>query len=263
MSMKAFSPETSAQLKYYVYALVDPRRPAKDTRHIFYVGKGKGQRCFQHAKGKIKPVADRPDPKLDRIAKIHDATEADPLIRIIAHGLSNDEALELESILIGLLRTDGNKVSGHHGDRYNLTAEEAEGRYANPMSEKDLGHRVLLVNLNGNPMVGAPAYPGIVPKDMKRRTLGKWNIGESNARRVEYVAGVYRQLIMTVYKVEQRANGRGAYYQTAMENGKRRVVFRGERDFAKEELWGNRRVLRGGEVLTKFIRTPWKRVGQW
>lgn len=38
-----FTPEVESRLQYYVYALVDPR-----TDQIFYVGKGVGNRVFQH-----------------------------------------------------------------------------------------------------------------------------------------------------------------------------------------------------------------------
>ena len=43
--IKAFDQQTIESLAYYVYALMDPR----DNR-IFYIGKGKGNRIFQHAK---------------------------------------------------------------------------------------------------------------------------------------------------------------------------------------------------------------------
>ena len=43
--IKGFSQRSIESLAYYVYALVDPR----DNR-IFYIGKGKGNRIFQHAK---------------------------------------------------------------------------------------------------------------------------------------------------------------------------------------------------------------------
>ena len=47
-------------LGYYVYALVDPR-----DRKIFYIGKGKGNRIFQHAEAAL--VENTSDLKLDTI----------------------------------------------------------------------------------------------------------------------------------------------------------------------------------------------------
>lgn len=41
--IKSFSSKTKEALKYYVYVYSDP-----DTKEPFYVGKGKGNRAFQH-----------------------------------------------------------------------------------------------------------------------------------------------------------------------------------------------------------------------
>ena len=41
-----FSPEISQKLMFYVYRLVDPRNG-----ETFYVGKGVGNRVFQHSSG--------------------------------------------------------------------------------------------------------------------------------------------------------------------------------------------------------------------
>ena len=46
--MDKFAPEVIERLKWYVYRLVDPR-----SGETFYVGKGKGNRVFQHAKGAL------------------------------------------------------------------------------------------------------------------------------------------------------------------------------------------------------------------
>ena len=44
-----FSDETAERLGYYVYRLIDPRNG-----RTFYVGKGKGNRVFEHIKCALK-----------------------------------------------------------------------------------------------------------------------------------------------------------------------------------------------------------------
>ena len=44
MAHQYFTHGVKEALNYYVYALVDPR-----DHRIFYIGKGKGDRIFQHA----------------------------------------------------------------------------------------------------------------------------------------------------------------------------------------------------------------------
>lgn len=44
-----FPPEVIKELNYYVYRLIDPRNG-----ETFYVGKGKGNRVFEHLKTTIK-----------------------------------------------------------------------------------------------------------------------------------------------------------------------------------------------------------------
>lgn len=61
-----FTPEVESKLQYYVYALVDPR-----TDQIFYVGKGVGNRVFQHIADAENKNAYSTSEKLDQIRAIH------------------------------------------------------------------------------------------------------------------------------------------------------------------------------------------------
>lgn len=54
MKLKSFSKLTKDSLDYYVYALVDP-----DNNEIFYVGRGKDNRGFQHLKNKAKSESEK------------------------------------------------------------------------------------------------------------------------------------------------------------------------------------------------------------
>ena len=49
---KSFPPGVAEQLKWYVYRLIDPRNG-----ETFYVGKGKGDRVFEHANGVLSPTS--------------------------------------------------------------------------------------------------------------------------------------------------------------------------------------------------------------
>ena len=87
-----FKQSVKEALAYYVYALIDPR----DNR-IFYIGKGKENRVFQHAEAAI--VDKTCDLKLDTIRSIK--SEGKEVIHyIIRHNLEEREALLVESTLI-------------------------------------------------------------------------------------------------------------------------------------------------------------------
>ena len=112
--VKEFNPSVIEALQYYVYCLVDPR----DNR-IFYIGKGKGNRVFQHAKASLNE--NEHSLKLDIIRSIlKEGKEVKHYI--IRHNLTEETAITLESTLIDLLTYEkfnktnqlANIVAGHH-----------------------------------------------------------------------------------------------------------------------------------------------------
>ena len=129
-----FSKEVSDKLQYYVYRLVDPR-----TGLTFYVGKGKGNRVFNHAAGAIRfsKTPDSEDELTAKIKQIQDIIDSNlEVITIIhRHGMDEETALEVEGALIDAYPGLTNIQNGHGNSEYGCmsaqqimdlyTAEEA------------------------------------------------------------------------------------------------------------------------------------------
>lgn len=99
-----FGPEIIDEIKSYVYVYSDP-----DTHEPFYIGKGQGNRCFQHLEVQSESAKVQ---KLNELKK----NNKKPLIELLRYGLTDNEASLLEAALIdfaGLNRL-ANKVRGLH-----------------------------------------------------------------------------------------------------------------------------------------------------
>ena len=148
---KSFKQSVIEGLKCYVYVLVDPRNNC-----IFYVGKGSGNRVYQHAQAAL--VEDSPSLKLSTIREIK-GLGLDVKYYIIRHNLSEQEAYLVESSIIDLLTYPAfnkgniltNIVSGHHQWNEGIkTDEEINILYDCPKIEPIPGDRLLLVSLNNS-----------------------------------------------------------------------------------------------------------------
>jgi hypothetical protein len=92
---------------YYVYVYIDPRNHEQ-----FYYGKGKGFRKDAHLKEKSDSE------KVQRIAEIHKAG-LEPIIRVIARNLTENDALLIEKTLLWKLgKWTTNKSSGHFSKHF-------------------------------------------------------------------------------------------------------------------------------------------------
>jgi len=133
---------------FYVYALLDPRKQGdyvygeyRFNYEPFYIGKGKGDRCFQHFRYyRLK----KNSPTCNKIKKIK-AAGTNPIAIKIKENLSEEVAFELEKKLIGTI-----------------------GR-------KDLDMGVLTNITNGG---DGPS--GVVISEERKQKLRELNIGEKN-----------------------------------------------------------------------------------
>ncbi len=129
--IRNFSPKTMEALGYYVYVYSDP-----DTKKPFYVGKGKGNRAFQHLDDQSE------NDKVRKIAEIK-ARGKEPLIEILVHGLNEETALKVEAAAIDLIGIDHltNQQRGHDSSTYGkIEVSMLEARYVcKKLSLEDIG----------------------------------------------------------------------------------------------------------------------------
>lgn len=135
MASEKFSKETCNKLGHYVYRLVDPQ-----DKKTFYVGKGQGNRIFQHVRAALKPTKEEDDfdLKTDIIRDILDSGRS--VIPVIhRHGLDKKTALEVEAALIDAYPELANVQAGHGSAlRGCKTVDQVQALYDAP--EADFGN---------------------------------------------------------------------------------------------------------------------------
>lgn len=177
---------------YYVYALIDPR-----TNEVFYIGKGSGNRVFQHE----LEINAQFNQEKEKHLKIKDIYDAGMVVKkvILKYGLTEQESFSAEASLINLLNYLNpalltNIMNGHHGDSA-LAVEDFEKWYgALPISTEDIKHNILVIKVNKryDAAMDAPV--------LKESVRGHWVISQKNAEKVDYIFALYNGLIVGVYE---------------------------------------------------------------
>jgi hypothetical protein len=191
--MKEFSPQIFEDLGSYVYALKDPR-----TDSIFYIGKGSGNRAFQHKEDSL--ISHLETDKLNRIREIEESGNQLQYL-IIRHGLTEDEAYKIESTLInvfGYLNHQlTNLMSGHDTQELGIKTSNEIHRLYNPQTLEKLEHSVVIININ-------KAYKkGRFIDDVYEAVKEAWVISEKRLNTIEYVLAEYKGRIVGVFKVKE------------------------------------------------------------
>ena len=191
-----FPNHTHDELGFYVYSLVDPR-----TGNTFYIGKGRGNRIFAHAKAERNIEhfpSDRLSLKLDLIRQIHKS--GIPIsYRIIRWNLKECEALLLEAALIDFVPelasevSLANKVSGHHSSKYGIIPpEELVGKLSK--IEVSFDEPVILVDITRSFSIRNPERESLY--DAIRWA---WPLNKSNAEKCKYVLAHRNGVIIAVF----------------------------------------------------------------
>lgn len=185
--IQKFSKKTYEALGSYVYVYSDP-----DTRKPFYVGKGKGNRVFDHLNDNSE------NEKCLRIQEIRSRGK-EPLIEILAHGLDDDTALKVEAAAIDLIGIENltNIQRGHESSYYGrIEVSMLDARYSHDeLNADDIDDNVILIKINKlyrNGMSAAELYDAV---------RGHWHVNPDNAQKAEYAFAVYDAMVLEVYKI--------------------------------------------------------------
>ena len=190
-TLNAFPSSIHDELKYYVYRLIDPRNG-----ETFYVGKGKGDRVFDHANGNFDPESEYvAGSKQERINEI--LTYGHQVTHIIhRHGLTNHVATEIEAALIdaypGLTNSQLGAGSKDRGVRH---TNDIIRQYAAPYCE--FQDPLILICINKSWRTHGP-YEGV---------RGVWKIAINRARKYPLVLARVQDLIVGVFEPEQWLRG--------------------------------------------------------
>ena len=189
--MQPLNTDVADKLKYYVYALADPNGK------IFYIGKGKGNRVFDHVRCALNDE-NKASLKLDTIRQLGPDNVRHFILR---HGLDEQTAFIIESVLIDVLNSEfvhapseklTNIQSGHHPewDRGIQTIEDILALYNAP--DIVLGDEPLLfVNLPRSYTPGGDFY---------NAAKGDWCVGEKCRKPGVKVLAVYQGVVRAVYE---------------------------------------------------------------
>jgi hypothetical protein len=253
--MSGFNAMVCNKLSYYVYTLADPRGNGSRLDKVFYVGKGKGNRCFNHAReerGSEDALLREDEHKLGIIQEIRQqGLEVE--ILIVVHALSEEEALRTEAVLIPLIG-DANKHAGHGDEGLWLSKAQVEQLYDKPVQRygvQEFRDNTLFVSLNQQDIDALL----IDDRAMAEATLGDWNVSEAKSYKVDLIVGVKNSLVVSIFKIEKNDNFKSSFRRIAAKaKGKHgRSRFTGQRIQNLEAKFKGRSILQDGKIITKIL----------
>lgn len=219
-----FDNKTSEYLEYYVYALIHPT-----TDKPFYIGKGIGNRLFNHKHCALN--TEDSSLKLDIIREITSSNLEVKHI-VIRHGLTEKEAFEVEASLIDLGNYIGfdlsNIMDGHYAENRGLmTSDEIIRRYnAKPLEA--LLHPAIIININKKYSRGNSS------EDIYLATKQAWVVGEQKRNITKFALSEYAGIIIEVFEIKE-------WYNVVTEDNKR------------NNRWGFNGVVASDEVRNLYI----------
>ena len=192
-----FDEKTKSELKYYVYLLVHP-----ETKIPFYVGKGAGNRVFDHI-NEAKEGKKGTD-KLDQIQAILIKNKTVEHV-IVRHGLNEKTSYQIEASLIDTFRfipafntfVSGNVQGGMNSIENGLMSTEEIKRKYNALPLNSIPKDTIIININ-------TSYKRASGEDkLYQATKERWRMDKDRLEGIKYVLSEYKGFIVEVFEVEK------------------------------------------------------------
>lgn len=195
-----FTSEVCEKLGYYVYRLIDPRNG-----QTFYIGKGKGNRVFAHVECALKNFrgenfqTSEEDEISEKIKQIREIKRAglDVIHIIHRHGLSENEAYEVEAALIDCFPGLTNLQSGHNNDFGANNAEVLQQAYSLETYQEPDNIKYMIIKTT-NERINNDCNGSLY--DAVRYC---WKVKKDRVDKIKYVLGVLSKVVKEVYEVEK------------------------------------------------------------
>ena len=189
-NIETFPEEVAQAIGNYVYRLIDPRNG-----ETFYVGKGQGDRVFQHVRAAGIDALDDEDSVSLKLARIKAILSVGlEVIHVIhRHEIPDAAIFEVEAALIDAFPGLSNIQGGHgSGSKGPMSAVEIMDKFALPTISEGPDDRLVLLNIN-------QLESRHDPEAILRQTQCAWRISQRKAEAADFVLAVVRGVVVGAF----------------------------------------------------------------
>lgn len=203
-----FTREVCEQIKCYVYRLIDPRNG-----QTFYVGKGQGNRVFDHVNAALK-LKESTQGEDEENKDTFDNTKMQTILDIrhsglnvmhVIHryGLTNEEAIEVESALMDAYPGLTNIQRGHGYERGVTNTKLIQEKYSYEQFKDRDDIKYMLIKVKWDVVNDRTPYSKGKDEGIYEATRYSWRIRKNRADKCDYVLSVIDGVVEGVYKVKE------------------------------------------------------------
>ncbi len=199
-----FSDKVIEQIGCYVYRLIDPR-----DGQTFYVGRGQGNRVYDHVKGALKysketfqddvenGAKDFADEVSDKLAQIKEiiASGLEVIHIIQRYGLTEEEAKEVEAALIDCFPGLTNVQSGYAAERGVCNAKTLQENLSAESFDDDNDIDYCIIKIRQETI---DTY-GSVYESVRK----SWKVNKKKIEKIPYVLAVCNGIVKDVFAVDK------------------------------------------------------------